>query len=372
VRWAAGLALTLAVVGSFSSRIEVVAASTLVAGGVAWMVDRRVVRGVVRVGLVLGALFAASIAGAAVAWSAGAERGLLIGATVLLRLVVLASTAAVIARSVDAEAVLRATSRLGLERLGLTLGLALNCLPVLAETASTVWTAHRVRSGSRWTAVRRIPVLAEVLLAHAARVADQAAAAAALRGHASLGRPVAPLVRDVRTVVVTGPSGSGKTPTLLALAAAVRASGRPVAGFVQPAVIADGVKTGFRIRDVASGETRDLATKVDHGGGAFGTSFDFAEEGFELGRRALEGIHPSSVVLVDELGPVELRGGGHWPGVETALRSGRVGALVVAVRPTLVPALIEVLDAEDVVIIDLETRVEDAGDRILEALDVED
>ncbi len=124
------------------------AAAAAVACAVAWIADRDSFRRVLRVGLVLGAVFAAAAATAAVAWASGLDRGLMIGGTVLLRLVVLGTAAAVVTRSVDAETIMRLTSRFGMERLGLVFGLALNALPHLSETASTVWAAHRVRSGA--------------------------------------------------------------------------------------------------------------------------------------------------------------------------------------------------------------------------------
>lgn len=353
---------------SFSSRIEVVAASAVVACGATWFVDRDALRRVLRVGLLLGLVFAAAAAGAAVAWASGLDRGLFIGATVLLRLVVLVTVAAVVARSVDAEGILAAMSRMGMERLGLVFGLALNCLPHLNETASTVWAAHRIRSGGRWAAIGRLPSLAEVLLAHTGRVADQAAAAAALRGHGALARPVTPLAPKVRTVVVTGSPGAGKTPLLESTADELRNRGFVVAGFLQPAIIENGAKIGFRIRDVASSEVRDLARRVAEGEGNFGTSFSFSEDGFELGRRALNSVPPGSILIIDELGPVELRGGGHWPAVDRALRSFDIAGLVVVVRRTLVPALVEALDAADVVVVDLEEVDGDAVTEVVEAL----
>ena len=62
-----------------------------------------------------------------------------------LRLVVLVIFAGLLARNIDAEALLLAGERLGLERLGLTLGLALNVLPQLMESTRQVLVAWRVR-----------------------------------------------------------------------------------------------------------------------------------------------------------------------------------------------------------------------------------
>ena len=285
------LVLAAAVGASFSSRIEVVAAAAVVACSVAWIADRDSFRRVLRVGLVLGAVFAAAAATAAVAWASGLDRGLMIGGTVLLRLVVLGTAAAVVTRSVDAETIMRMTSRFGMERLGLVFGLALNALPHLSETASTVWAAHRVRSGGRWAALRRFPALAEVLLAHTSRVADQAAAAAALRGHTALSRTSRRWRPDAnrgdhrpdrQRQDAAGELGGRR-------ARPSRHSGRgfPPTGHHRRRQR----RSGFRVQDAATGESLDLARRVAPGEGAFGTSFEFFDEGFDLGRRALAISH---------------------------------------------------------------------------------
>ena len=361
--------LAAAVAAAFASKFVVVAGAAVAAVVAALWLDRGSIRAVLRFSLVTGAVFAAAVASAAVTWMSGWERGLGVGGTVLLRLVVLATTAAVVARHVDAEGLLRAAKRLRLERLGLLLGLALNALPHLSRTAATVWTAHRVRSGGRWSSMRRLPELAEVLLAHTARTADRAAAAAALRGHTALTRATAPPASSVRVVVVAGRPGSGKTPTMAAAADELVRRGVSVAGFLQPAIVEDGRKVGFRLRDVVSGDSAELARRVAQGSGMHGTSFVFNEAGFELGRRALAGATAGVILVVDEIGPVELRGGGHWPGLRRALATPGLGGALVAVRRALVPSLLDALDATDAVIVDLESdSVDDAAAVLVEAI----
>jgi nucleoside-triphosphatase len=247
-------------------------------------------------------------------------------------------------------------------------GLALNCLPHLGDTAATVWAAHRVRAGGRWAALVRVPALAEVLLAHTGRIADRAAAAAALRGHATLGGPGQPGLDAPRTVVVTGRRGSGKTPLVAAVVDALVERGVDVAGFLQPAIVEDGRKTGFALRDVATGDEAFLARRVAPGAGRHGTAFEFEPEGFELGVRALGGAPAGAVLVIDELGPVELRGDGHWPAVQRALSRAELRGLVVVVRRTLVPSLVEALGATDVVVVDLDEAGDAAFDRVLDAL----
>jgi len=328
-----------------------------------------VVRTAFRGGAVLALLFAAAATTAAVAFSTDAAHGLSAGATLLARLLVLGIAFGVLARHADAERILELTRRLGLERTGLVIGLSLNVLPHLLQTAQESWTALVIRAGGRRPSLRSLTLLPEVLLAHTARVADEAAAAAALRGHTALSRRPSALPPVARAVVVTGPPGSGKTPAVREAADRLAASGKPVTGFVQPARHESGVKVGFDLVVVQTGERARLATLAPGGRGQAGTRFTFHAEGLELARASLREIPPGAIVVADELGPVELRGGGHMDAVRRALASSNVAALLLVVRRHLVPSLLDALEAEDAVVVDV-SRVRDPADTILRALDV--
>jgi nucleoside-triphosphatase THEP1 len=282
---------------------------------------------------------------------------------------VLATAAGVLARGVDADRVLGGIARMGLERTGLVLGLALNSLPRIAETTSEVWLASAMRSRGPLDHIRRVPALGEVLLAHTARIADEAAAAAALRGHRALTASRTRLAVAVRSVVVTGTTNCGKTGAVVAAMEGLSKADVAVAGFIQTAVWEGNQKTGFEVADVArGGSTTTIATRVGPGRGQHGTAFVFHEGGFEAARTALQGTAAGSVLVVDELGPVELRGGGHLPAVKEALRRPDLGGFVVVVRRSLVPSLLAALEATDATIVDVEHHGARSAAAILDAL----
>lgn len=305
-----------------------------------------------RLPALLTVLTAASLTAVVVGW-ATPGRGLSAGAAVLLRFLALLVLAALAARHVNAESVQRAAQRLGMSRLGLAAGLALNALPHLGESARDAWTALAVRRRRPLPGLADMPRLAEVLLAHTARVAEEAAAAAALRGHHALARPGAPLPHVPLLVVVTGRPGAGKTPAIRSLAAALRERDLPVAGFVQIPVWTEGGKGGYLVRDVASGAERTLAVKVGAERGEHGTPFRFEAAGFAFARAALARATAGSVLILDELGPVELRGGGHMPAVRRALARPGLAAVVATVRPALIPSFLSQLAIPSAVIVNV-------------------
>jgi nucleoside-triphosphatase THEP1/energy-coupling factor transporter transmembrane protein EcfT len=331
------------------------------------LLEPAAVRRAWRVPTVVVVVLAAVLTGALVGWVAAPARGLASGGAVLLRFLALLLLAALASRRVDAEAVQRAAARVGLTRLGLAVGLALNALPHLGEAARDAWTALAVRRRRSRPRVGDLPRLAEVLLAHTGRIAEEAAAAAALRGHHALARPAVPLPHVPLLVVVTGKPGAGKTPAMRAAATELARRGVAIAGFVQIPVWDEGEKGGYRVRDVATGEERALALKVGPERGDHGTPFRFLSAGFAFARRTLASTRAGSVLVLDELGPVELRGGGHMPGVRRALARPGLAAVLVTVRPALIPSFLAQLAVPSAVIVNVEA-VADPVQTVLTAL----
>lgn len=361
--------LGLACLSVFLPQWWMPALGLVVAVGAAALSDRTVLRSALRLGFVLAALFAAAVGGSAVAWSAGWQRGLGAGGGLLARLLVLWIVAGVLSRSVSTEAVFRASRRLGFERFGLALGLALNALPRLIGAGRKVWIAHRVRSGSMAATIRGLPVLSSVLLAQTIRIADDAAGAAALRGHEALVRPrTRKLACTSPVIVLSGRPGSGKTSILQVVVERLRSDGFAVAGLIQPGRFEDGVKVGFAVRNLQTGEEVPFARRTSREAGEHGTVFRFDASGLAFARQALETAPPGAILLVDELGPVELRGQGHFPALREVLNSRPPRLMILVVRRHLVPALLSVLKATEARIVDVDGGSDKIIDEVLVAV----
>ncbi len=117
------------------------------------------------------------------------------------------------------------------------------------------------------------------------------------------------------------------------MAGELRRQGLGVAGVASPRVLRDGKTVGYWVRDLATGEERALCALAPPG--IPFRRFFFSPEGLAFANAALgRAAREADVVVVDEVGPLELSGGGFAPGLRAALGSGRF--LVLTVRPSLV------------------------------------
>jgi hypothetical protein len=137
-------------------------------------------------------------------------------------------------------------------------------------------------------------------------------------------------------VLVTGPSGAGKSALCRALIVAARRAGRDVAGLLCPAAFAGGGKIGIEVLDLRSGELRRLArrrTAADDETTSRRWIFD--EAVLAWGNDRLAAATPCDLLVVDELGPLELEEGRGWSAGLAAVDSGAYATALVVVRPGL-------------------------------------
>jgi nucleoside-triphosphatase THEP1 len=351
--WLSITAFLLAVISSFNRGYVVPVLGLLLAILVVWSKDAGILKSALRWGFVLVLLFAAAISGGMVAWASGVNKGIHVALNLMIRLQILWLGTGLLAREISSEKLIEAAHRFGIPYAGLVAGLALNVLPVLISRSRDVFRAQRLRYGKKWW--RGWEQTFELLLAHTAHLADGAAAAATLRGHRCLLETrAAPKPPGVPVIVFTGKPGTGKTSTLLQCLKILKSENHKICGLIQPGIFNKGKKTGFKIMDLRTGEETAFATRVSGGKGQHGTRFIFHKTGAELAAKALNTDMHDSILIVDELGPVELRGDGHFTAVARCLNDTNLICAVLVVRRHLVPALLETLSAADATIFDIE------------------
>ena len=138
---------------------------------------------------------------------------------------------------------------------------------------------------------------------------------------------------EIRAVVLIGGIGAGKTRAAEAMARALRAREQRVGGVISPRILRGGVTFGYRVRDLLTGEEMPLCSREPPG--IRFRRFFFSPVGLRFAREAiLRAVREAEVLVVDEVGPWELEGGGFAPALEKGLETGT--PLILTVRPHLV------------------------------------
>lgn len=141
-----------------------------------------------------------------------------------------------------------------------------------------------------------------------------------------------------RVMLLTGPRRVGKTVFCLRVWETARASGWTVAGVLSPGRYDDaGQRTGIDLLDPASGDRWPLA--VPEPDPQTGLGWQFSPEVMAKGAALLAASGAPDLLLVDELGPLELEQGAGWVRALDVLRAGRYQRALVVVRPSLLAAL---------------------------------
>ncbi len=153
-------------------------------------------------------------------------------------------------------------------------------------------------------------------------------------------------------LIITGPIGSGKTSVVLALSAALRTQGVLVDGVASPRIVENGQTVGYRVRDVRTGQEHPLCSR--HPPGLRFRRFYFSPAGLAAANAILaRAAAQAEVIVVDEVGPLELSGQGFAPGLARCLTARAF--LVLTVRPHLVPEFLARF-AQDFAVFSLEVQ----------------
>jgi len=143
-------------------------------------------------------------------------------------------------------------------------------------------------------------------------------------------------------LLVTGESGSGKTSWCREYIDRRRKSGSTVGGILSPAIEEQGQRVGSNALDLLTGQDVPFAQLSHHNsfeGGEKVGDYTISRDGILFACDAIERAVKSrcDLVVIDEVGPLELQGKGLMPAVESALASA-INVLIV-VRSSLREAL---------------------------------
>ena len=162
-----------------------------------------------------------------------------------------------------------------------------------------------------------------------------------------------PSARTADIIVLTGPSRAGKTTICRRVVGEVRSRCLSVAGVLTEDGLGEGGACLQVVRDLLSDERRLLArTRADDGqdraqsdthapSGSPGASrlrWEFDARGLAFGRRALSAAAElgCDLLVVDQIGPLEVRHRRGWTGVYELVGAGRYDLALIVVNPNVV------------------------------------
>jgi nucleoside-triphosphatase THEP1 len=178
--------------------------------------------------------------------------------------------------------------------------------------------------------------------------------------------------------VVTGERGSGKSTACAAVVRKVAEAGVFVAGILTERV-EDGQGSARRVVDVATGANRPFGsqdTQRHHGdrqvpapaeGASSSATTDpltpgwaYDSEVFAWANEILSRSTPCDLLVIDEIGPLELHGGRGWAGALEVLRSRDFRVALVVCRPGLLEDLEKCLTGAPSAVFEVSPQTRDA------------
>jgi nucleoside-triphosphatase THEP1 len=136
--------------------------------------------------------------------------------------------------------------------------------------------------------------------------------------------------------MISGERQAGKTSFCQELARMARQSGWEMGGILSPAVFEQGVKIGILAQDVRSGETRRLASLLPQGEEDLQfSSWFFDRRTLAWGNAIFETCLPCDLLVIDEIGPLELNHQMGWTAAIPTLSIPRYRLALVVLRPEL-------------------------------------
>jgi len=131
-------------------------------------------------------------------------------------------------------------------------------------------------------------------------------------------------------LVLSGPVHGGKTTFLERSLARWAARGLAPGGFLSIAVTGESGATGYDLLELKTGRRHPYLRREGKPDAERIGPFFFVPSTLELARTIIREADPPELLIVDEVGPLELLGGGLWPALREALSRSSMRCLLVA------------------------------------------
>jgi nucleoside-triphosphatase THEP1 len=171
-------------------------------------------------------------------------------------------------------------------------------------------------------------------------------------------------VEKPRVFLLTGEQGSGKTTFLTALASALIDRGIIVGGFTAPVVVESDQRIGYDLVSVHNGERRVLCRTSGIASEIAAGPYKFDPAMITWGSSLMLDSPDTIVYLLDEIGPLELTGGG-WSDALHKIISRNQGIVILSVRTSLVDEVIGRWNLQNAVVWNLKEKTTEQAVKLI-------
>ncbi len=179
-------------------------------------------------------------------------------------------------------------------------------------------------------------------------------------------------MREIPVIIVTGERGQGKTTWTRNVTDSLKKMNFRISGFLSPGVHNNEERTGFNILDLKTSAETELCTIHPYADRFRYGKYYFNPEGLAKGNEILrpENVEGNDLVVIDEIGPVELNDEGWAYSVNRLINYGRIPQLWV-VRQSLVENVIKKWIKGDIYIFNInEDSPASGAEKIMEIISV--
>jgi nucleoside-triphosphatase THEP1 len=136
-------------------------------------------------------------------------------------------------------------------------------------------------------------------------------------------------------LLLTGPVHAGKTSLLLDLVGELKREGIRLDGYLSPAEFKNGEPVGYDLFDLKKEEQLPFIRREGRPGWERVGRYFFVPGGLRKAKRKILLRREDNFLIVDEVGPLEIQGGGIWPALQPVLSGRSAGCLLVVRRGVL-------------------------------------
>ena len=172
----------------------------------------------------------------------------------------------------------------------------------------------------------------------------------------------------LKVYIITGDQGAGKTTFLSTFADLLKKEGIITGGILARGKWNNDVRTGFTMEDISTGHQMQLASREKEHDWYSPGKFFFNPASISYGNSLLQSdeILKNDVIILDEVGPFELKGEIWAPGLNKLCET-YTGLLIISVRKSLMQKVIsfwgfthpEIIDITEVTEAELAVRIEE-------------